>query len=101
MLKADEITDPNSCLNKATDDEPVFVLRAHDPLADAIVERWIDACEFVGIHLDKLDDARALAESMREWREEQRIKRGWSASARAQIQQNYEKWLESVRPGRG
>lgn len=40
MLKRDEIADPNSCLNKAADDEPIFVLRANDPKAANAVRNW-------------------------------------------------------------
>jgi hypothetical protein len=40
MIKRDELADPNSCLNRAQDDEPIFVLRAHDSLADGIVQAW-------------------------------------------------------------
>ncbi|MDZ7735921.1 MAG: hypothetical protein U5P41_07330 [Gammaproteobacteria bacterium] len=35
--KSEAINNPGSCLNKAAADEPVFVLRAKDPLAAAIV----------------------------------------------------------------
>jgi hypothetical protein len=31
MIKNLELTNPDSCLNKAADDEMVFVLRAKDP----------------------------------------------------------------------
>jgi hypothetical protein len=40
MLRKQELSNPNSCLNRAADDEPVFVLRAHDPLASMAVRRW-------------------------------------------------------------
>lgn len=40
MLKRDELSDAGSCLNKAEDNEPLFVLRANDPLAPAIVSMW-------------------------------------------------------------
>lgn len=38
--KAQEIRNPDSCLNKAAFDEPVFVLRANDPVAAHVVEYW-------------------------------------------------------------
>jgi hypothetical protein len=41
MLKCDEIADPNSCLNKAKDDERIFVLLARDPAAPAAIRAWI------------------------------------------------------------
>ncbi len=39
-LKKDELTNPNSCLNKAADDEMIFVLRAHDMLSPFLVRQW-------------------------------------------------------------
>jgi hypothetical protein len=40
MLKRDEVANKNSCLNKAREDEPIFVLRANDPIAPAMVRLW-------------------------------------------------------------
>lgn len=40
MIKTDEIQDPNSCLNQAQFDEPLFVLRANDELAPAAIRDW-------------------------------------------------------------
>lgn len=40
MRKADEISSVVSCLNRAADDEPLFVLRANDENAPAIVTEW-------------------------------------------------------------
>jgi hypothetical protein len=42
MIKRDEILKASSCLNKAEIDEPIFVLRANDPLAPAIILNWAD-----------------------------------------------------------
>lgn len=39
-IKSVEVVDPNSCLNKAAQDEPIFVLRANDPCAPLIVATW-------------------------------------------------------------
>ncbi len=41
MRKRDELTDPNSCLNKARDDEFLFVLLGRDKAAPAAVRAWI------------------------------------------------------------
>ena len=41
MIKRDEIEDPESCLNKARDDERLFVLLARDPAAPAAIRAWI------------------------------------------------------------
>lgn len=60
-------------LGKAADDEPVFILRAQDVFAPALIEAWAN-------HLiphrannpgtrQKITDARALAESMRAWQD--------------------------------
>jgi len=40
MLKRDELRDPDSCLNKADETEPLFVLRANDENAPAAVAAW-------------------------------------------------------------
>jgi putative hemolysin len=40
MLKRDELANPESCLNKAHDLEPLFVLRANDETAAANVAAW-------------------------------------------------------------
>ncbi len=52
MKKIDEISDPSSCINKADNDEPVFVLRANDPLAPAVVDYWANQAEGSKIHED-------------------------------------------------
>lgn len=71
MKKRDEIEQPNSCLNKAAEDEPVFVLRAKDPIAPAAVEEWARQAQQTGRHEPaKIEEARALAASMRAWRTE-------------------------------
>src|ERR1051326_8782693 len=42
MRKKDEIARPDSCLNKASEDEWLFVLRGKDVAAPAAVRAWID-----------------------------------------------------------
>lgn len=42
-FKRTELSDPNSCLNKAQDDEMIFVLRAKDPCAGIAILAWINA----------------------------------------------------------
>ncbi|HKK06653.1 MAG TPA: hypothetical protein VKA50_12480 [Gammaproteobacteria bacterium] len=67
MLKKDELTHETSCLNKAAMDEPLFVVRAKDPLGSHLVAMWADAAE--GAHRkEKIESARDLAKQMREWR---------------------------------
>lgn len=41
MLKRDELALPDSCLNKARDDELVFVLLERDQAAPAAIRAWI------------------------------------------------------------
>jgi hypothetical protein len=41
MRKRDELTDPNSCLNKAQESEWLFVLLGRDIAAGAAVRAWI------------------------------------------------------------
>lgn len=67
MLKKDEIADPNSCLNKAADDEPVFVLRAQDACAPTHVRDWAEHAELRGCDPAKVAEARALADAMEAW----------------------------------
>lgn len=70
MKKEDELRNPNSCLNKAAHDEPIFVLRANDPLAAQTVRLWISMAH--QIHNDeKLEEAAHLAELMQEYRNKQ------------------------------
>lgn len=70
-LKRDEISDPTSCLNRAADDEPVFVLRAKDPLAAKLVEDWAARAVISGTHEDaRIQGAYRFAQSMRAWREQ-------------------------------
>lgn len=48
MLKKTELSDPTSCLNKAEANEPVFVLRAKDPLFAQTVRLWATMAD--GVH---------------------------------------------------
>ena len=67
MIKRDEVATSTSCLNKATDDEPVFVLRAKDICAARVVEYWAQVA--TGIHeADRTAEALDLAEAMCKWR---------------------------------
>lgn len=67
MRKRDELADPNSCLNRTADDEPIFVLCARDVLAPNAVDTWADFAEGQGVRSEKIAEARQLAERMREW----------------------------------
>lgn len=82
MLKKLEVRDPNSCLNKAERDEPIFVLRANDELAPEIVREWADVYidskrrrnrdrEMTQAQIDKYNEALTLADQMEEWKRQQ------------------------------
>lgn len=82
MKKRDELANPNSCINRAEDDEPVFVLRAHDPAAPEIVREWADAYasrkedkqgEMTEQQRAKYREALDLAKQMEAWQKEKGI----------------------------
>lgn len=63
---ATKLTD--SCLMKAADDEPIFVLRAQDLLASQLVRDWAQrAAMFIGNDAPKVREAWALADAMDQW----------------------------------
>lgn len=69
MIKKDELAHPTSCLNKAADDEPVFVLRAKDVLAPTVVACWAALAMREGVHEQaRIEEAMDLSKAMREWR---------------------------------
>lgn len=58
----------NPCLDKVSDVEPIFVLRAQDKLAPGVVEVWANAAALqLGEEHPKVQQARACAEAMRQW----------------------------------
>ncbi len=54
MRKRDELTDPKSCLNRAGDDEWVFVLLGRDAAAPTTVLAWVG--ERLRLGKNRLDD---------------------------------------------
>jgi hypothetical protein len=54
-------------LERAADDEPVFVLRGNDELAPGAIEDWVRRAHISGMHTEKLADAMATARAMRIW----------------------------------
>lgn len=77
--KRENLENPDSCWNKAADDEPVFVLRANDPAASLAVMHWVKITE--KMHDDtKRGNALAVARAMDEWRIEQQRVRDESAA---------------------
>ncbi len=70
MLKKLELMSPTSCLNKAGPLEPIFVLRAKDPLFHQTVTLW--AAMAVDVHEGvKVAEALNLAKEGREYRAHQ------------------------------
>jgi len=69
MNKSDELLQPTSCLNKALPDEPVFVLRANDPVAAQAIRHWATMAR--GFHEDgKIEEAIVVAHQFSEWRQD-------------------------------
>lgn len=58
MLKKDELSNPQSCLNLSRDNEMVFVLTGRDPAAPLAIRCWID--ERIRIGKNKRDDAQLV-----------------------------------------
>jgi hypothetical protein len=54
MKKLDELSDPNSCLNKARDDEQLFVLIGRDPAMSQTLRYW--AHKRIQLGKNKQDD---------------------------------------------
>jgi hypothetical protein len=65
VKKKDELSDPNSCFNKAGDDDMLFILLGKDHAAPAAVLAWIE--ERVRIERNLPDDPK-LTEA-RQWAE--------------------------------
>ena len=67
MNKQQTLKDPQSCLNKAEPDEPLFVIRAKDPIGANTVRHWCAMA--IGSHEpEKIADARKVADAMDDWR---------------------------------
>jgi hypothetical protein len=67
MRKRQEINEPRSCLNKAAENEPIFVLRASDMLSPVLVDAWAELAALHGCAGAKVQEARLLANEMRDW----------------------------------
>lgn len=76
MIKRDELGTQTSCLNRADDDEPLFVLRANDENAPAIVLEWMrcyvrskgNVASMSSLQLKKAREAEQIASDMRVWK---------------------------------
>lgn len=75
---------PIDCYAAAEPDEPIFVLKANDPLAPNVIDMWADmrereslalyrigaiSSERLGEKIQKAIQARIVARQMREWKE--------------------------------
>ena len=71
MIRTSELGDPTSCLNRAADDEPLFVLRAKDRCAPGAIRAWCAARVIKGKNTEddqQIRQALAIAEAMETWR---------------------------------
>lgn len=68
MLKHLELSRSDSCLNKAAADEPVFVLRAKDPMAAMTIRHWVTMSSNGVQEAAKLEEAMKAADGMDAWR---------------------------------
>lgn len=69
MLKHQEISKIDSCLNKAADDEPIFVLRGKDPVIVPTIQAWIKLRSELENEddEDKLEEASCFIEVIERW----------------------------------
>lgn len=58
MRKRDELEIPTSCLNRAADDEMLFVLLGRDVAAPAAIRAWV--AERIALGKNKANDAQIL-----------------------------------------
>lgn len=65
----------DSCLLKAGDAEPIFVLRSTDQLAPIVVRHWARLAMKAGAPHAKVAEAFALADKMDEWQAQHGAKR--------------------------
>jgi hypothetical protein len=64
-IKSEELK--KGCIAKAANDEPVFVLRAQDKTAPALVRMWANLLEERDPENPKVFEALELAEKMDNW----------------------------------
>lgn len=80
MTKTEILAGKEQCFEKAHADEPLFILRANDPIASEIVMTWVRRAS--GVHEpEKVNQARAVAMAMSAWKQD-RIKERNTADAR-------------------
>ncbi len=67
MTKLEEFNNPRSTLNKAGEQEPLFILRSTDASAPFAIKSWIVAAIAGGVPMAKIDGARQLLHDMVAW----------------------------------
>jgi len=70
MRKAQELTRPDSCLNKALPEEPIFVLLGRDVAAPYAIRMWAAERWIKGKNISadrQINEALELANAMEEW----------------------------------
>lgn len=75
MIKREELTNPRSCMSRAQDDEPTFVLLARDITAPGAIRAWCRRRIETGkncITDPQIKEALALADAMEDWRRKNR-----------------------------
>lgn len=86
MLKQEELTNPNSCMSRARDDEMTFVLLGRDPAAPVAIRAWIE--ERVRLGKNTRDDAQIQ-------NAEECIRKGWPNATDAAVDICLEQYVES------
>jgi hypothetical protein len=77
MLKKDELTEPNSCLNKAHDNEMLFVILERDPAAADTVRYWMQKRIELGLDTNdspKLLTAASIVQRFEEFQRQKALK---------------------------
>ena len=65
MTKKELLADPQSCWNKANDDEELFILRAVDKASPIAITTWAAIAEAHGCRHGKVLGALQVADAMR------------------------------------
>lgn len=66
--KREELSNPKSCLSKAADDEPIFVIRAQDKYSSILVRLWIGLARLGDCSPYKIWEAETCAQTMDAWK---------------------------------
>lgn len=73
MIKRRELEEPDSCLNKADSDEPLFVLLGRDASAKVAIQAWVDDRLKTGKNRpydNQIIEAKLALEKMEKYREQ-------------------------------